>query len=130
MYQAAGDVCGSPTPTLDIDGNALGGKYTALTDGVLALRYLLGLSGPAMTAGATGDNPARDDSAMLLHLDNMRWALDVDDSGVADAATDGLMILRYLLGFRGNALIADALGTNAGRTTPAAIESWLATLTP
>lgn len=130
LYQAAGDVCGSPTPTLDIDGNALGGKYTALTDGVLALRYLLGLSGPAMTAGATGDNPARDDSAMLLHLDNMRWALDVDDSGVADAATDGLMILRYLLGFRGNALIADALGTNAGRTTPAAIESWLATLTP
>lgn len=130
LYQAAGGVCAPPMPTLDVDANGSGSKYTATTDGLLALRYLLGLTGAPMTAGAVGDNPAHDDAAMLRHLADMRWALDVDDSGVADAATDGLLILRYLLGFRGNALIADALGQNAGRSTAASVESWLATLTP
>ena len=49
---------------------ALGGKYcAALTDGVLALRYPLGLSGPDDGGSDRRDNPARDDSAMLLHLD-------------------------------------------------------------
>ena len=54
-------------------------------------------------------------------------ALDVDGNGQVDAATDGLLILRYLLGIRGSALIAGALGTCPGRGTFQLIEGYLAT---
>lgn len=41
--------------------------------------------------------------------------LDADGNGVADALTDGLLILRYLSGFSGEALIADAIAPDATR---------------
>ncbi len=43
-------------PKLDIDGN---GQVDALTDGLLISRYLLGISGPALTAGAIGAGATR-----------------------------------------------------------------------
>jgi len=46
--------------------------------------------------------------------------LDVDGNGMADALTDGIMMMRYLFGFRGNAVIDEALGPDATRTTAAA----------
>ena len=46
-------------------------------------------------------------------------SLDVDNDGRFDAPTDGLLILRYLLGYRGAALIADAVATNGGERTSA-----------
>jgi hypothetical protein len=47
--------------------------------------------------------------------------LDVDGNCQADALTDGLLILRYLFGFRGTALVEDALAADATRTDPAQI---------
>ncbi len=44
-------------------------------------------------------------------------ALDVDGNGTPDAATDGLIILRYLMGFRGSAMTANALGLSPTRST-------------
>ena len=44
---------GSPT---DIDGN---GQVDALTDAVLILRYLSGLRGPSLVAGAIGPGATR-----------------------------------------------------------------------
>ena len=41
---------------LDIDGN---GQVDALTDGLLISRYLLGISGPALIAGAIGAGATR-----------------------------------------------------------------------
>ena len=43
-------------PKLDIDGN---GQVDALTDGLLLARYLLGISGPALIAGAIGVGATR-----------------------------------------------------------------------
>ena len=43
-------------PMLDIDGN---GQVDALTDGLLISRYLLGISGPALIAGAIGAGATR-----------------------------------------------------------------------
>jgi plastocyanin len=52
---------------------------------------------------------------------------DIDGNGEVTAATDGLLILRYLLGFRGDALIANAIGTCPGRADAMAIEGYLST---
>jgi hypothetical protein len=54
--------------------------------------------------------------------------LDIDGNGKTDPASDGLLILRYQFGFRGPALVAGALASDATRTTPAAIESYLASI--
>ena len=52
--------------------------------------------------------------------------LDIDGNGLVEATTDGLLLLRYLLGLRGSALTMGALGVCASRDA-AAIESYLAT---
>jgi len=54
--------------------------------------------------------------------------LDVDGNGTADPLTDGLLIIRYLFGLRGDALIAGAVAPLATRTTAEAIESYLQSL--
>ena len=52
--------------------------------------------------------------------------LDIDGNGLVEATTDGLLMLRYMLGLRGSALTAGALGVCASRDA-AASESYLAT---
>jgi hypothetical protein len=117
--------------TLDIDGSNTATKYDALTDGLLAIRYMLGLTGSSLTAGALGSTATRTDpSAIKAYLDANTWALDIDGDGNVDAPTDGLLILRYLLDFRGASLIQAAVATSAPRNTSAAIEAYLGVLTP
>jgi len=117
--------------TLDVDFSGAPTAYDALTDGLLTLRYLFGLTGPSLTANAVAGTAARTDPAAIKnYLDAMRPSLDVDGDGNADALTDGLMIIRYLFGVRGNALITGAVAPLATRTTAAAIETYLQTLLP
>jgi hypothetical protein len=47
---------------LDIDGN---GEVDALTDGLLALRFLFGFSGTTLTGGAVGNGCTRCDAAAI-----------------------------------------------------------------
>jgi len=51
--------------------------------------------------------------------------LDIDGDGNADALTDGLLVLRYLFGFRGEALISGAVVDGAPRASAEAIEAYL-----
>ena len=51
--------------------------------------------------------------------------LDVDGDSETDALTDGLLILRYLFGFRGDTLISAALSGSASRSEASDIESYL-----
>ena len=53
-------------------------------------------------------------------------SLDVDLNGSFDASTDGVLLMRYLLGFRGNSLITGALGANPLRASANDIEIYLA----
>ena len=46
------------------------------------------------------------------------------------ATRDGLLVVRFLLGLRGNALIQGAAAASGTRTTAADIEAYLALLTP
>lgn len=54
-------------------------------------------------------------------------SMDIDADGKTLPATDGLLMTRYLMGIRGTALTAGALGVGAARTAPADIEAYLAT---
>lgn len=55
--------------------------------------------------------------------------LDVDGNGFYTATTDGVLIVRYLLGMRGPSLIANAIGANPTRANAAAIEGYLQAVT-
>ena len=116
------------TRILDIDNNLF---YGATTDGLMVLRYLFGLTGAAVSAGAVGSNPQRfAPEAITAYLGDVAPLLDVDGNGQLDALTDGLLILRYLLNVRGAALTQSALGAGATRSTVQDVETYLAGLTP
>lgn len=100
---------------LDVDGN---GATDVMTDAALIYRNMQGQSGPALTQGLlpTIPVPTRDAAQIAMFISQHRY--DVDGNGQVDAATDGVLILRYLLGFRGDALIANAIGVNADGSAP------------
>lgn len=52
-------------------------------------------------------------------------SLDVDGNGALDALTDGILIMRYLFGYSGAALVKDALSSGATRTTGEAVSAFL-----
>ena len=51
--------------------------------------------------------------------------LDIDNNGKTKALTDGLLVLRYLFGFKDATLINNALGEKAKRNTSIEIENYL-----
>lgn len=128
----AGEIRTFFTPnTLNVDASSAAPKYLATTDGLLTIRYLLGLTGSALTSGALGSTATRTNSAdVLSHLVGLRPQLDIDGDGNWFAHTDGVLMLRYMLGLRGDALIANAFTPGAPRSTAALIEAQLGTLMP
>ncbi|MBK7471650.1 MAG: Ig-like domain repeat protein [Betaproteobacteria bacterium] len=118
-------------PTLDVDASISDSKYDALTDGLLTLRYLFGRTGTALVTGALGATATRTDPAEIEgYLDAIRPLLDIDDNGSVDPSTDGMLILRYLFGLRGNALIAGAFDPMGNRNTAGDIETYIESLLP
>jgi hypothetical protein len=113
-----------PTIDLDVDAN---GEAGALTDGVLIVRSLFGVTGTQLTDGALGTGAVRTDSAEIIaFLDlGLTTMLDVDANGEATALTDGVLIVRYLFGVTGTQLTDGALGTGALRTDSAEIIAFL-----
>lgn len=91
---------------LDVDANLATRVHS---DALLLTRYLLGLRGDALTTGALGLNPTRTGQALETYLASLD--LDVDGDGQTLATTDGLLLIRALLGLTGDALTAGA--TNA-----------------
>ena len=113
---------------LDVDAN---GDYDALTDGLLLIRHLFGLNGTALTSGALGTGATRQaPTAIAQHLNDILPRLDIDGNGQADALTDGLLLIRYLFGLRGPALIAGAVDPAGLRTTAPLIEAQIESLLP
>jgi hypothetical protein len=53
-------------------------------------------------------------------------SFDIDGNGSAELATDGVLLVRYLSGFRGDALTVNALGTGATRSATD-IEAFIST---
>jgi hypothetical protein len=120
------DLCAIPR-ALDVD---LNGAYEAPFDGQMIVRYLLGVRGSALTVGSVGAAPTRSDpNAVLTHLDNIRPLLDVDGNGQVDPMTDGLMILRFMLGMTGAAMTQGAIGTSPTRTV-SEMTTYMQNITP
>lgn len=109
----------------DIDNN---GEVAPLTDGLLALRYLFGFRDDALIANAVASdatrNAAIDIESYLFNGIGIR-SLDIDGNDEVKPLTDGLLVLRYQFGFRGDSLIQNAIGHNATRNTAMEIESFL-----
>jgi len=118
----------APIRALDVDGNQ---QVSALTDGVLLVRYLFGVRGTALTLGALGPGATRiDPTEIVSYLDQAKTTmLDVDANGTASALTDGVLLVRYLFGVRDTALILGAIGTDATRTVADDIETFVSAYT-
>ncbi|MBT5795855.1 MAG: fibronectin type III domain-containing protein, partial [Porticoccaceae bacterium] len=114
--------------SLDIDGN---GDPDALSDGLLILRHMFGLSdGPLIQNAVSLDALYTSSSAIEARINGLGLLLDIDGNSHIDPLTDGLLILRYLFGIRGATLINDVIAIDATRTTAPAIEAYLAKMAP
>jgi hypothetical protein len=115
-----------PSPPLDVD---LDGAFGALTDALLVLRHRFGFGGAGLATGAIGGACRR---CLAEDIDAYLTAelalFDVDDNDATEPLTDGLMILRYLFGFRGTVLTTGAIGAGCSRCDAGAIEPYIATL--
>lgn len=79
----------------------------------------------AFSAGTTGSRVLRAAThgrGMWEILPPAECVMDLDGNGVHDVKTDGLMILRAMLGFTGSAVTDNAIGSNAIRSTWADIQ--------
>ena len=56
--------------------------------------------------------------------------LDIDANGSFDALTDGLILLRYAFGLRGQGLVDGVISEDANRTQAADIEAYIDSLVP
>ena len=82
---------------------------SATSDALLITRYLLGIRGDALGTSALGLYPTRTGQALETYLASLD--LDADGDGQSLATTDGLLLLRAMLGLTGDALTQGA--TNA-----------------
>lgn len=118
--------------TLNVDDSGVNTRYRALSDGLAILRYLRAERGASLAAAAASDAARGTSDSIAAYLDALGMMLDVDGNGVKDDATDGLLILRFLLGIRDASLIANALASSppATRTTAVEIVDYLNAMTP
>ncbi|MGR3914032.1 MAG: dockerin type I domain-containing protein, partial [Gammaproteobacteria bacterium] len=84
---------------LDVDED---GKITA-SDGIMIARYLLGVRGASLVDGQS------DPANLAIVTENLEFGeevllLDANDDGEINGK-DGILIARYLLGLRGDALL-------------------------
>lgn len=96
--------------------------WNATDEGVLLARYARGVSGPAFVANTL--YAARDPVAVRAAFDSVRLTFDINGDGAVDA-TDALIVLRYVNGHRGSALV-DGLSLGGGaRNSLAAVEAFI-----
>jgi subtilisin family serine protease len=114
--------------SLDIDGN---GDIDALSDGLLILRSMFGLTGEPLILNAVPTSAKYTSAADIeARISGLGLLLDVDGDSKIDPLSDGLLILRYIFGLTGTSLTNGLISTDATRTTPQAIEDYLSKLAP
>jgi hypothetical protein len=110
--------------TFNIDANINFPTCRATVDAAMIGRFMRGVGGAAISGVGIPSDATNNAAAIALQLAYRKPYFDADGNGVIDAATDGVLILRHLAGFRGSALTAGVLGAPP-RRTDAQIENYL-----
>ncbi|MGL4231248.1 MAG: hypothetical protein ACRCWJ_07770 [Casimicrobium sp.] len=105
---------------LNVDRSADDPSANPFTDGLYIVRYMLGLRGEALFTGSVSAYAFRNKTQIEAHIQSINGKLDVDRDGQVVPTTDGLLILRRLLGFSGASLLSGASNSNL---SPQAIEA-------
>ena len=105
-----------PTEVMDTDGDGLGNNSDADDDGD-------GFSDAEELVDGT-------DPLSRFSCNSGCFNLDVDGDGVVNPLSDGLLMVRYLFGFREDALVKGAVSSEAVRVTSSALAEHLAGLEP
>ena len=113
--------------TWDFDGN---GEVDALTDGLLLLRYTFSLRGESLTRNVIASDSPLSSSEVEAEIVNAMVIADIDASGDVDALTDGLLLLRYLFGLEGEALVQSVTAYGAQRTSADDIYNYIVKFLP
>ena len=100
---------------LDADGN--GGVLDGFSDGILILRYLLGIGNQSLQTGVTPNMPRNTPALVRAYLDTQNLA--VVSPTTPDGFVDGIVILRLMLGI-GNQSLLNGVTLPAGAPTTAA----------
>ena len=101
--------------TLDIDDRAPITQYDAATDGMLLIRYLLGYRDSALVTGAISGVARRNATQIAAHIATNLMRFDVDGDAQILATTDGITILRRLLGITDVAAITEGVKNSSRR---------------
>ena len=113
------------------------GNFGALMVAAESIRRIE-LFQPAVPPGTTNGDGLWFDDLSFQTVDCSNPSLDIDGNGKYDALSDGILAIRYLFGFRGDALIgldkdtkiSDVVAPDCVRCTASEIESCLQNLTP
>ena len=126
-------VIGPPQPdacTLDADGDE---RVDALTDGLLFIRHMFGIQSASLVNDAVASSCTRcSETVVSAYLDQCieQRTSDIDGNGAVDALTDGLLIIRYIFGIRGDSLIEESVANDCSRCTVPEIEAYMQGLMP
>jgi hypothetical protein len=104
------------------------GAVEAFSDGLFVLRAMLGMPAAANEASpvnACARRAAPDRTSFASgQITSLKY--DIDGDGAVLAATDGVLLMRTLLGFKGDAVTSGAVGNGAIRPSWEAIRAHLA----
>ncbi len=122
----------SPSANLDVDGD---GRVRLFSDIILVIRYVLFFREEALLRGNVIEPTATRKTAQEIepYLDTLvnQNILDVDGDGDVRLFSDIILIIRYVLFFRNEALLrGNVIEQNATRTTAQAIEPYIRSLYP
>jgi hypothetical protein len=104
------------------------GQIQPLTDGLLMIRYLFGFRQAALVEGVLTDSAGRPSSSEIsVFLEENEAFLDIDGDGRLLALVNGLVFIRYLFGFEGDALLQGTGSDGAVRQTAGEISQYIRT---
>ena len=132
--QGTGTIIDDETPSanLDVDGD---GRVRLFSDIILVIRYVLFFREEALLRGNVIEPTATRTTAQEIepYLDTLvnQNILDVDGDGDVRLFSDIILIIRYVLFFRNEALLrGNVIEPTATRTTAQAIEPYIRSLYP
>ena len=110
-------ITAAPAPSCNLDADGNGGPLDGFSDGILILRYLLGVGNASLQNGVAGNLPRNTAALVRAYLDTQNLA--VVSPTTPDGFVDGILILRLMLGV-GDASLLRGVTLPAGAPQTAA----------